>query len=157
VSSPAKTLRHLALVAALASLGAGAAEATDGWGYELADEIMSPFCPGRALAECPSPQAEDLRRWILDQEASGVSREAVEAELYAAWGDGLLQSPRASGVGLLAYAVPAAAVAVGGGVLLTLLRRKREPAAAAAADPASPLDPDLERQLDEELSDRDQE
>ena len=46
----------------------------EGWAYELSHEIMSPFCPGRSLADCPSPQAESLRAWILVQEATGRSQ-----------------------------------------------------------------------------------
>jgi cytochrome c-type biogenesis protein CcmH len=152
VNTLATGFRALAAAGALLLLGLGQPAQAEGWGYALANEIMSPFCPGRALAEGPSPQAEDLRRWILEQEAAGVSQEAVEAELYAAWGDELRQSPRASGVGLLAYAIPAVAFVVGGGVLLVLLRRKQKPAEEGAATPA--LDPDLERLLEEELSQR---
>ena len=64
----------LVLALALAAAGPGAAAAEEGWGYELANELMSPYCPGRALAECPSPQAGELRQWILDQERAGVPR-----------------------------------------------------------------------------------
>ena len=59
-----KAVRSTAVVllGALGLLAAAASHAADkGWAYELADAIMSPFCPGRALSECPSPQAGDLR------------------------------------------------------------------------------------------------
>ena len=129
-----------------------------GWSYELSDEIMSPFCPGRALSECPSPQATELRAWILEQEAAGVSREAVEAELFGVWGDTLLQAPRASGFGLYAYLIPFAGVAGGAALVVVFLRRQRRTAAAAPAPaggaPAAPLDPELERILEEELETR---
>jgi len=126
----------------------------EGWGYELANELMSPFCPGRALAECPSPSADQLRVWILDQERAGVPRAEVEAELYERWGDALRQTPRAEGVGLVAYAVPAVVVLVGGGLLwLFLGRRRAAPEMAPAPDVEAPAaDPELEAQLERELA-----
>lgn len=146
-----RTLLALALLAALAG-PAGAVE--EAYGYALANELMSPFCPGRALAECPSPQADELRRWILDQEASGRSRASVEEELYADWGDQLLQAPRAEGVGLVAYAIPLAVVLLGGGLVAVFLRRQGR----AKPPPASPrdaLDPEVERLLERELAEID--
>lgn len=154
-------LRSLALTA-LAGLMLAAAPAVgaDGWGYDLADELMSPYCPGRALSECPSPQAEDLRRWILDQASAGRSRAEVEAELYGEWGDTLRQAPRAEGVGLVAYLIPVAVILAGAVLVAVFLRRQvaTSPLPAEAAAPhLAPVDADLERQLDEELRNRTEE
>jgi cytochrome c-type biogenesis protein CcmH len=88
---------------------------------------MSPYCPGRALAECPSPQADALRLWILEQARAGATREEVEAQLLQSFGDQLLQAPRAEGVGLVAYVVPALLVAGGAGLLALFLRRQSAP------------------------------
>ena len=85
---------------------------------------MSPFCPGRSIADCPSPQAQTLRMWLIVQEAAGRSRAEVEAELVARYGESMLGAPRAQGFGLTAYAIPAAVVAVGAGVLAWFLRRQ---------------------------------
>ena len=113
-----------ALVTALALAAGAAAEEPAGWAYDLAHELMSPYCPGRALAECPSPQADALRLWILEQARAGATREEVEAQLLQSFGDRLLQTPRAEGVGLVAYAVPALLV-VGGAALLALFLRRQ--------------------------------
>ena len=67
--------RALLLGLAIA-LAAGAGSARD-WGYDLGDELMSPFCPGRTLSSCPSPQAAELVQWIVTQEAAGTTREEV--------------------------------------------------------------------------------
>ena len=139
----------------LASVGASAE--TGGWGYELGNELMSPFCPGRALSECPSPNASDLRQWILDQEAAGRSREEVEAQLYERWGDQLRQAPKLEGVGLIAYAVPAGATLAGAAVVGFFLRRRRGEQGSPATVPEAPAapveDPELQRLIDEELRD----
>ena len=162
-------MRRIALaLVTLLVLGSGAVRAADAppraderWAYDLAHELMSPFCPGRALAECPSPQADELRLWILQQARAGATKEEVEAQLLQAFGDRMRQAPRAEGVGLVAYVVPAVLVLAGAGLLWLFLRRQSRravPGGAAAAAPASarsaaaaPRDPELERLLDEEL------
>jgi cytochrome c-type biogenesis protein CcmH/NrfF len=163
---------RLALLLALALLvGAGSAWAERAgseaagrakpasWSAQLERALMSPYCPGRSLTECPSPQATELRLWIQAQERAGVPREQVEARLYRQFGDQLRHGPRAEGWGLWAYLVPAAALAAGGVLVFVFLRRQGRPAPAPPGpalprDPAgaaAPRDPELERRLDEEL------
>ena len=72
----------------------------DSWAYEVWHDTMSPYCPGRTLAECPSPQADQLRLWILDQANAGATREEVEQAMFREFGDQLLTTPRAEGWGL---------------------------------------------------------
>jgi cytochrome c-type biogenesis protein CcmH len=122
-----------------------------GWGYALAREIMSPFCPGLTLADCPSSQAQMLRAWILVQEAAGRSREEVEAELLERYGEQILAAPRARGFGLTAYAIPIGVFLAGGALVAVFLRRQTREARSARAPAAAPLSPDLERLVDEEL------
>lgn len=139
--------------ALLVASAASAVDEPEGWAYDLANEMMSPFCPGRTLAECPSPQAQDLRVWIIVQEAAGRSREDVEAELYERFGDVILPTPRAEGFGLTAYAVPIG-VFLAGGVLVAIFLRRQTRAAAVVAEPvaARPGDAELERIVDEDLA-----
>jgi cytochrome c-type biogenesis protein CcmH len=135
---------------ALPALGEGE---QSGWGYQLSREMMSPYCPGRALSDCPSPSAAELREWIVDQEKAGVSRSEVEQELLRVFGDQLLQAPRAEGMGLVAYVIPAAAFAAGGALVVFFLRRQRSGIRGPKFEPAStaPRDPDLEQRVEEEL------
>ncbi len=126
----------------------------EGWSYELWNELMSPYCPGRTLSECPSGQADQLRMWILMQEAAGRERADVEAELYERFGDEILPAPRASGFGIAAYAIPVVAFLAGGVLVAIFLRRGGGGGGPPAPPPAAPaaLDPELERAIDEELS-----
>jgi len=142
-----------ALALAAAALPQAAAQAADqGWAHAVAREFMSPYCPGRTLADCPSPQAQTLRAWILVQEAAGRTREDVETELLERYGDQLLAAPRAQGFGLTAYAVPIAVFLAGGALVAFFLRRQTRLARAEApAAGAPPLSPELERLVDEEL------
>jgi cytochrome c-type biogenesis protein CcmH/NrfF len=128
-----------------------------GWAYELSHQLMSPFCPGRTLPDCPSPQAAELQRWIREQERIGRPRSDVEAELYTQFGDMILQSPRAGGFGLAAYVIPVVLFLSGGLLLVYFLRRQIRKS--AVASPASgglrPVDPELERRLEAELRESD--
>jgi cytochrome c-type biogenesis protein CcmH/NrfF len=142
------------LLAALLVGVAAAAPAQEGdWAYDVAREMMSPFCPGRTLADCPSPQADSLRLWLRMQEAAGRSRADVEAELLERYGDAILAAPRASGIGLTAYAIPVAAFLAGGLLVAVFLRRQIR----GRGDEPAPMrprtsDPELERLVDEELA-----
>jgi cytochrome c-type biogenesis protein CcmH/NrfF len=150
----------LALAFALAfgsvAAPAPASAEPEGWAYEVAAELMSPFCPGRTLADCPSDQAKSLVLWIVVQEAAGRTRADVEEELLTRYGEVMRPAPKAEGIGLTAYIIPALAFAGGGalvGVFLKRQTRGRQAAAAVtAARPAPVSDPELERLVDEELA-----
>ncbi|MDP6977545.1 MAG: cytochrome c-type biogenesis protein CcmH [Myxococcota bacterium] len=148
----------LALAVPLLTTSASAVEGAPDWAYAMAHELMSPYCPGRTLAECPSPNAAELRFWILNQAAAGVSEEEVREMLAQRFGDVLLAAPRAEGWGLSAYAVPIAAFVVGLPIALWVIRRltggggEPEKPAAPSSEPKAPVDPELERQLERELA-----
>ena len=147
--------------ALLCTLAVGTVPASaepEGWAYDLAGEMMSPFCPGRTLADCPSPQADSLRMWILVQESAGRTRDDVEEELYERYGGVILAAPRAEGIGVAAYAIPVVAFVGGGGLIVWLLRRLTSRSApvpeakTGAVQGAPALDPELERIVEEELA-----
>ncbi len=152
-------MKHLALAFAVLLLAAtGSAEedvVPEGWAYELAGEMMSPFCPGRTLADCPSDAAKSLVLWVVVQEAAGRSRADVEEELLARYGDVVLPQPKAEGIGITAYLIPALAFAAGGLLVgFFLMRQTRGARAAQEQAPPAPQapDPELERIVDEELA-----
>jgi cytochrome c-type biogenesis protein CcmH/NrfF len=117
----------------------------------MPNELMSPFCPGRTLADCTSPQAASLRMWITVQAAAGRTRSDVEEELTERYGDVLRPAPRAEGIGIAAYAFPVIAFLAGGVVVFVFLRRQTR-GSAKTTPVADPTDPDLERIIDEELA-----
>lgn len=148
-------MRRLALPALLAlatALGASAAAGSSpdapSWSREVERELMSPYCPGRSLVECPSPQATELRLWIQGQERAGVPRAEVEKRLFEEFGDQLRHSPRAEGWGLWAYLVPAFALLAGAVLVFAFLRRQT---AAPPPAPATSADPELVREIEREL------
>ena len=148
---------------------APAAEPGESWAYDLAGEVMSPFCPGRTLSSCPSPQAAELIQWIILQENAGATRAEVEEQLYARYGDVIRSAPKPEGWGLAAYVIPVLASLLGIALVAWVLRRlsgrdtasaSLSGAAAAAsvrADPASgsgvgsEADDEIARLVDREL------
>jgi cytochrome c-type biogenesis protein CcmH/NrfF len=102
--------------------GAGDVSA-EPWAYDLSAELMSPFCPGRTLASCPSPQAAELVQWMVLQEAAGSTQEEVIAVLVDQWGEEILGAPPARGITLWAYIFPILGFVVGGGLAYLVLRR----------------------------------
>lgn len=114
---------------------------------DLSGELMSPFCPGRTLADCPSPDAAHLRRQIEARLAAGESAEAIVAGFTDRYGEALLAAPRVRGWGMVAWIVPGGAVLVAGALVIVWLRRHRA-AAPASSVPAAPVDPRLAAELE---------
>jgi len=174
LTAPAVSAQGLADGVSAQGLADGAsgqgASGPPAWAYSLAHDLMSPFCPGRTLAACPSPQADQLRQWILFQAAAGQTREELEATLYERFGDVLLSAPKAEGAwGISAYAIPIGGFLLGGPlVAFAIFRLARGNAGAPAVSsegpgtspsPASPAtraapvsDAELERLVREEFA-----
>ena len=109
----------------------------------LGREIMSPFCPGRTLVDCPSPDAASLRAEIRAQMAAGVREEEIRAQLEARFGDVIRSTPR----GIWGWTLPGLGLLAGLGVVVSFLRRS----AGVPREEPAPLDPLLEEELDREL------
>lgn len=73
---------------------------------EVYQEFLSPFCPGRALADCPSGKAKELKLEILEELKSGKSKIEVMSELESQFGEELNANPGLSGLGLWVWLVP---------------------------------------------------
>ncbi len=147
----AKRTLMISILLWIAAFSAAAEPEVKGWAYELPHYLMSPFCPGRTIADCSSPQAESLRLWMIVQEAAGRTSEDVQEELIEKYGDVMRPAPRADGFGVTAYLFPVVAFLAGGVFIAFFLRRqmsspKPEPVAQV------PLEPELERIIDDELA-----
>ena len=116
---------------------------------ELEGEVMCPVC-GTTLDQSNSPAAQQIKRAISTGIAAGQTKSQIKQQLVAEYGEAILAAPRRKGFGWLAWVLPlaglfAAAVLVGIGAWRW----------SSARDPApvvAPLDPALERRLDDELA-----
>jgi len=127
-------------------------EVIDRAAREIFETVLSPYCPGRTISNCPSPEADDLRSSIKNELAEGRAPEQVKEELYAVFGDELRTIPRARGFGLLAWLVPGAVFLGGGLAAIRWIRfsRNDEPNSGKTNDPE--LDSDLEERLKAEMA-----
>jgi len=115
---------------------------------ELEGEVMCPVCE-TTLDQSSSPAAQQIKRVIASRIAAGDTKAQIKDRLVAEYGNAILAAPPRKGFGLVAWWLPvigilAAAVVVGVGAWRWA--RAREPAPVGP-----PLDPALERRLDDEL------
>jgi cytochrome c-type biogenesis protein CcmH/NrfF len=124
---------------------------------ELEKKFICPTCQ-TTLELSNAPVADRMRAFIRERIAAGDSESEISEALVAQFGEGVLAAPPKQGFNLLAWVLPLAGGAVAIGALAVALRRwsrtRAEPGAAAApsANGRPPLDPELERRLDEELA-----
>jgi cytochrome c-type biogenesis protein CcmH len=152
-------VRVLAVVVAALVVGVPAAFASEQHPtlHELEGQLMCPTC-GTPLDMSDAPAANRIRAFIVRRIDGGDTRSEIMDKLVAEFGPGVRAAPPASGWGLLAWLLPLVAL-VGGGAVIGLYAwrwsHSREPGPAVAGPETNgraPLDPDLERRLEEELA-----
>jgi cytochrome c-type biogenesis protein CcmH len=125
---------------------------------ELESQVMCPVCAGETLAQSDSPAADQVRRFIQRRIDGGDTRSEIKRKLVDEYGPQILAAPPRHGFGLFAWALPLVGILAAAGAMAVLARRwsrRIEEPPAATAPPSlngRPLDPDLERRLDEELA-----
>jgi cytochrome c-type biogenesis protein CcmH len=140
----------LALLAPAAALGAAPKASL----VDIEDEVMCVTCK-IPLNTAEGPQPDRERAFIRDLIDKGRTKAQIKAALVAEYGPNVLALPEREGVGLTAYVVPLALLALlAGGLALLLPRWRRRTAAGpesgAAATPA--LSTAEARRLDEDLA-----
>lgn len=129
-----------------------AAAAPEDVANDVSEQIMSPFCPGVTLHDCPSDSAVALRDRIEALAEEGFGREEIIAQLERDYGASIRAVPAAEGTGLWAWVVPGLAALGGAGIGWLLLHRwVRVPARPDAYDEAVHITPADRRRLDHEL------
>lgn len=118
----------------------------------ISQHVMSPFCPGVTLHDCPSDSAVALRDRITAMAENGMTRAQIMAELEREYGATIRAEPLKSGTGLIAWMLPALA-AIGAASIAWMLLRKwaRVPETPPAHDPDAHITPTDRRRLDAEL------
>jgi cytochrome c-type biogenesis protein CcmH len=146
-------MRTLPCLAALAlsalALGSGASAAQPPNEADLEAELVCPVCK-TTLDQSDSPIAQRMKLYIRNRIAAGWSAQQIKDSLVARFGPGVLARPPKGGFGMLAWVLPLVAVGVGAlvvGLLVARWSRRRAP-----PPPPAPLDPRLERRVDEELA-----
>jgi cytochrome c-type biogenesis protein CcmH len=150
--------RSFVLLALLALALAGSARASEQHPTlaEVEKEVICPVCH-ETLDLSTSPIADRMRTFIRGRIAAGDTKSEIKAKLVDQFGESVLAAPPKHGFNLLAWLLPLVGL-VAGAVALGFLARRwsrergRSAPLASSANGRAPLDPELERRLDEELA-----
>jgi cytochrome c-type biogenesis protein CcmH len=124
---------------------------------ELEAELVCPTCH-TTLDESDAPVARQMKAYIRTRIAAGATKSQIIDELVGPpnnLGEGVLGVPRKHGFDLLAWLLPFAGIAVGAvalGAAAWYWSRNRAADGAVVASAGPPLEPELERRVDEELA-----
>lgn len=120
----------IALGVLLVGLWPGADSATDpeARAYNLSVRLKCPICAGESLAGSQTDLAKDLRIRIADEIEAGSTDEEIIAMFVVNYGEQVLLDPPAAGWGIMLWAVPLGALAVGVVAIVGLRRKDRDPA-----------------------------
>jgi cytochrome c-type biogenesis protein CcmH len=136
-----------ACVLALAGAGAAAASEEHPTAAELESELVCPVCDS-TLDTSNAEIARRMKARIRERIADGATKSEIKAEFVAEFGERVLADPPRRGFHLLAWLLPLVGGALALVVVAAVARQWRR---AGAAEPEQPLDPELERRLDDEL------
>jgi len=127
---------------------------------ELESELICVECH-TTLDESDSPIAREMKAYIAQRIRQGATKSQIENELVAEFGPGVLGVPRKHGFDLLAWLLPLGGIAIGAVAIAfgawKWSRSVKEPrpgrgSSTEAQHEDEPLEPELERRLDEELA-----
>jgi cytochrome c-type biogenesis protein CcmH len=119
---------------------------------DLEGQVMCPTCK-TTLDQSDAPIANRIRQFISARIAAGDTESQIKAKLVAQFGPAILAEPSKHGFNLLAWVLPFVALGVGAAAVGWLAwrwsrARERSPAPAGGA----PIDPELDRRVDDELA-----
>lgn len=112
-----------AAVTCLILLASPAAAAPEDVANDISNEIMSPFCDGVTLHDCPSQEAQELRNRIEAWVSEGRSRTQIMSHLEREFGAGIRAAPTAEGAGFVAWIPPLVALAAGAAGAWAIVRK----------------------------------
>ncbi|ETX04683.1 cytochrome c-type biogenesis protein [Candidatus Entotheonella palauensis] len=107
---------------------------------DVANELMSPACPGRTLINCTSGQSEQLRELIRQKVAQGESKSAIMRYFVDMHGEEILAAPPKKGFALAAWLLPLFVVLNGAGLIMVLTFRWSRNRARVENNVAMPVD-----------------
>ncbi|MCG3139692.1 MAG: hypothetical protein HDKAJFGB_00608 [Anaerolineae bacterium] len=106
---------------------------------QVAKGLYCPVCPGTPLDMCETQACQQWRALIKDKLSQGETPAQIEAYFISQYGERVLGAPRAQGLNLTVYLLPAFAVSAGVAILYLFAARRVKPApsAASAVEPVS--------------------
>ncbi len=117
---------------------------------ELEGEVICPTCH-TTLDQSSSPIALRMKAFIARRISAGDTRSEIEDKLIATFGPSVVARPATHGFDLLAWLLPLAGV-LAGAIVLGAAAWRWSRGRTSPPSGGEPLDPDLERRVDEELA-----
>lgn len=130
-----------ALVALFISPGAQGAPLAgdlDAQTIQVAKGLYCPVCPGTPLDVCETQACQQWRDLVKEKLSQGQTPAQIEAYFVQQYGERVLGAPRAQGINIMVYALPALAVSGGVALLYLFAARRVKPTSAAPAASAVP-------------------
>jgi cytochrome c-type biogenesis protein CcmH len=124
---------------------------------ELEAELICPTCQ-QTLDQSDAPIARRMKRFIAARIAAGDTKSEIKAALVEQFGERVLAAPPKTGFNLLAWVLPPVAISAAAAVLALLAWRwsrhgkPPEPLEDTISQGQRPLEPELERRVDEALA-----
>ena len=94
----------------------------------ISNAYMSPYCPGRTISSCPSPDARALRDEIAVWAGSGEDEPTIISKLETRFGNVIYASPQDGAGGVLKY-FPALIFLLGIGLYFSKLTKLKSQSA----------------------------
>ncbi len=110
------------LVFALACSARSEAPDVEQRAQDLNKTIMCPVCPGESIDQSQHPLASQMRGIVERRLQEGWTEEQIADSFVESYGQRVLLEPPASGISLMVWVVPPAAVVLAGGLLFLALR-----------------------------------
>jgi cytochrome c-type biogenesis protein CcmH len=112
--------------------------------------LIAPCCFANTVAEHRSPISDEIRDQIRVAVASGKTETEILDAFVAKYGERILAAPKPQGFNLLAYVLPAVAIAVGLLIIAFVMCRHR--AQAPNAEPPSEIPDQIKARFEAELA-----
>jgi cytochrome c-type biogenesis protein CcmH len=117
----------------------------------VAKGLYCPVCPGVPLDVCDTQACEQWRALIRDRLSQGQTSSQIESYFVEQYGERVLGAPRAQGLNLGVYVLPAFAVAAGAAFIYLFTQR----AGPQLTPPQSPVSGDYRSRIERELQEND--
>lgn len=120
---------------------------------QVAKGLYCPVCPGTPLDVCETQACVQWRETIKEKLRTGATPAEIENYFVAQYGERVLGAPRAQGLNLVVYLLPAFAVSAGAALLYLFAARRVKPVSApvpAATNVSNDYRSRIEQELEQE-------
>ena len=104
-------------------LAAPALASSEDIANDVSHNVMSPYCEGVTLHDCPSQEALELRARIATWADQGLTKSQIIDRLVDEFGPQIRAVPEVGGTGLFAWVLPGLGLAIGISLAVILARR----------------------------------